>query len=52
MTAALDANGSGAGVTDFINAQTAFAGSDSALKEEEQPQADARCASGPATSPP
>ncbi len=42
------ANGSGAGVTDFINKQTAFAGSDSALKEEEQPKADARCASGPA----
>jgi phosphate transport system substrate-binding protein len=42
------ANGSGAGITDFINAQTAFAGSDSALKEEEQPKADARCASGPA----
>ncbi|MGD9957017.1 MAG: phosphate ABC transporter substrate-binding protein PstS [Candidatus Nanopelagicales bacterium] len=42
------ATGSGAGVTDFINKQTAFAGSDSALKEDEQPQADARCASGPA----
>ena len=42
------ANGSGAGVTDFINKQTAFAGSDSALKPEEQPKADARCASGPA----
>jgi len=42
------ATGSGAGVTDFINKQTAFAGSDSALKEDEQPQADARCATGPA----
>jgi len=42
------ATGSGAGVTDFLNKQTAFAGSDSALKEDEQPQADARCATGPA----
>jgi len=42
------ANGSGAGVQDFTNAQTAFAGSDSALKDTEQPLADKRCASGPA----
>jgi len=42
------ANGSGAGIQDFTNAQTAFAGSDSALKEDEQPKADARCAAGPA----
>jgi phosphate transport system substrate-binding protein len=42
------ATGSGAGVTDFINGQTAFAGSDSALKEEEQPKADARCKTGSA----
>ena len=42
------ATGSGAGVTDFINGQTAFAGSDSALKPEEQPQADARCKTGAA----
>jgi phosphate transport system substrate-binding protein len=42
------ANGSGAGVTDFINKQTAFAGSDSALKDADRPAADARCAAGPA----
>ena len=38
------ANGSGAGVQDFINAQTDFAGSDSALKPEEVAGASARCA--------
>ena len=38
------ANGSGAGVQDFINAQTDFAGSDSALKPEEVAGATARCA--------
>jgi phosphate transport system substrate-binding protein len=42
------ANGSGAGIQDFTNGQTAFAGSDSALKEDEQPKADARCEAGPA----
>lgn len=42
------ANGSGAGIQDFTNGQTSFAGSDSALKEEEQPAADKRCATGPA----
>lgn len=42
------ANGSGAGIKDFINKQTAFAGSDSALKDQDQTDADARCASGPA----
>ena len=42
------ANGSGAGIQDFINKQTAFAGSDSALKDEDQTEADARCATGPA----
>ncbi len=41
-------NGSGAGVQDFINAQTAFAGSDSALSSAEKAEADARCAAGPA----
>ncbi|MGN6333383.1 MAG: phosphate ABC transporter substrate-binding protein PstS [Motilibacteraceae bacterium] len=41
--------GSGAGVTDFINAQTDFAGSDSALKDgDEQSKADARCKTGKA----
>jgi phosphate transport system substrate-binding protein len=38
--------GSAAGVTDFINNQTAFAGSDSALKPDEQPKANTRCGSG------
>jgi phosphate transport system substrate-binding protein len=42
------ANGSGAGIQDFINKQTAFAGSDSALKDDDKTAADARCASGPA----
>jgi phosphate transport system substrate-binding protein len=40
--------GSGAGVQAFIQGSTAFAGSDSALKPEEQPQADARCKTGKA----
>jgi phosphate transport system substrate-binding protein len=42
------ATGSGAGVTDFINKQTAFAGSDSSLKAADRTKADARCGSGPA----
>jgi phosphate transport system substrate-binding protein len=42
------ANGSGAGIKDFINKQTAFAGSDSPLKEQDKTDADARCAAGPA----
>jgi len=42
------ANGSGAGITDFINKQTAFAGSDSPLKEDDKKNADARCVAGPA----
>ncbi len=41
-------NGSGAGITDFINKQTSFAGSDSALKGDDKTNADARCATGPA----
>ena len=41
--------GSGAGITDFLNKQTDFAGSDSSLKpDSEQPKADARCSAGPA----
>ncbi len=40
--------GSGAGIQAFIQGSTDFAGSDSALKEEEQPQADKRCSSGKA----
>lgn len=42
------ANGSGAGIQDFINNQTSFAGSDSSLKDEDRAKADARCAAGPA----
>lgn len=42
------ANGSGAGIQDFINSQTAFAGSDSALKPEEKTEADKRCTGGEA----
>jgi phosphate transport system substrate-binding protein len=41
-------SGSGAGVQDFINNQTAFAGSDSALKDDEHTTADARCKTGKA----
>ncbi|GIF53434.1 phosphate ABC transporter substrate-binding protein (PhoT family) [Asanoa ferruginea] len=41
-------NGSGAGIQSFIAGTADFAGSDSALKDDEQPKADARCASGPA----
>lgn len=41
-------NGSGAGIQDFINAQTAFAGTDAAAKDEDLTKATQRCASGPA----
>ncbi|WP_433434063.1 phosphate ABC transporter substrate-binding protein PstS [Nonomuraea sp. CA-141351] len=41
-------SGSGAGVQSFIQGTVAFAGSDSALKPEEAPQADARCKTGKA----
>lgn len=47
-----DPSGSGAGIKDFIAAKTAFAGSDSALKEDEQPQADQRCKDGKAVNLP
>jgi phosphate transport system substrate-binding protein len=40
--------GSAAGVTDFINNQVAFAGSDSAIKDSDLTSATARCASGAA----
>jgi phosphate transport system substrate-binding protein len=40
--------GSGAGIQAFISGTADFAGSDSALKPEEQPQADAKCAGGQA----
>ncbi|MFC4012339.1 phosphate ABC transporter substrate-binding protein PstS [Nonomuraea purpurea] len=41
-------SGSGAGVQSFIQGQVAFAGSDSALKDDEPTQADARCKTGKA----
>ena len=40
--------GSGAGVQQFIAGTVDFAGSDSALKEDEHPKADARCKDGKA----
>lgn len=42
------ANGSGAGIQDFNNNQTAFAGSDSAIKGADLAAANTRCAGGPA----
>jgi phosphate transport system substrate-binding protein len=41
-------SGSGAGIQAFIAGTVAFAGSDSALKEDEPAKADARCATGKA----
>src|SRR5215211_6836247 len=43
-----EGTGSGAGIQAFIAGTADFAGSDSALKPEEQPQADAKCAGGQA----
>ena len=43
-----ESTGSGAGIEAFISGTADFAGSDSALKEDEQPQADAKCAGGQA----
>ncbi|MEU1756334.1 phosphate ABC transporter substrate-binding protein PstS [Micromonospora matsumotoense] len=43
-----ESTGSGAGVQAFIAGTADFAGSDSALKPEEQPQADAKCTGGAA----
>ena len=40
--------GSGAGIEQFIAGTVDFAGSDSALKDEEQPNADKRCGTGKA----
>jgi phosphate transport system substrate-binding protein len=40
--------GSGAGIQSFLSGQVDFAGSDSALKPEEHPLADKRCATGTA----
>lgn len=46
--------GSGQGITDFVNAQTAFAGSDSPLNpaKDEPAKADARCTTGKAVNLP
>ncbi len=44
--------GSGAGIQAFISGTADFAGSDSALKPEEQPRADARCKTGKAINVP
>ena len=41
-------NGSGAGIQDFINNQTAFGGSDAAIQGEDLTAADQRCGTGPA----
>ncbi|GAB2959517.1 phosphate ABC transporter substrate-binding protein PstS [Micromonospora polyrhachis] len=43
-----EASGSGAGIQAFIAGTADFAGSDSVLKEDEQPKADAKCVSGKA----
>ena len=48
LTINYEANGSGAGIEAFLAGTAYFAGSDSALKEDEQPQADAKCAGGAA----
>jgi len=45
-------NGSGGGRTSFIQKQIPVAGSDSHLNDEQQPQADARCAGGKAVNIP
>lgn len=43
-----DGQGSGVGITQFTQGQVPLAGSDSALKEDEQTKADARCDGGKA----
>jgi phosphate transport system substrate-binding protein len=45
-------SGSGAGVTDFINNQTSFAGSDSAISGDDLSKANARCTGGQAVNLP
>lgn len=52
VTVDYQANGSGAGIQDFINKQTSFAGSDAALKPDEAAKADARCTGGKAVNIP
>ncbi len=46
VTIDYQANGSGAGIQDFINNQTAFGGSDAAISGEDKTAADARCTGG------
>ena len=41
-------SGSAAGIQDFVNSQTSFAGSDSALNADQQTQANTRCANNEA----
>ena len=48
VTINYEPTGSGAGIQAFIAGTADFAGSDSALKPEEQPKADAKCAGGTA----
>ncbi len=48
VTIDYQANGSGAGIQDFINDQTAFGGSDAAISGEDKTAADARCTGGEA----
>ncbi len=48
VTINYEPSGSGAGIEAFIAGTADFAGSDSALKDDQQPKADARCATGTA----
>jgi len=48
VTIDYQANGSGAGIQDFINDQTAFGGSDAAISGDDKTAADARCTGGEA----
>lgn len=48
VTVNYQASGSGAGIESFTNGQVGFAGSDSAMKEDEAAAADARCETGEA----
>jgi phosphate transport system substrate-binding protein len=48
VTIDYQANGSGAGIQDFINDQTSFAGSDAAIAGDDKTSADARCTGGQA----
>ena len=48
VTIDYQANGSGAGIQDFINNQTSFGGSDAPITGEDKTAADARCTGGEA----